>query len=308
MTKAHCKGMTAQGARCSREAKSSGYCHLHDPELLEAKCKQADEIKAKSKPLDEVLEILTRTCEARGWSWEIESIDQKDYRHASLTVRRSVDTGHTATEQVTGLCEVTVDHGVKLSLQKTSFHSYGITQLHEAMADALTRLPWLERPAKKPATAVPDPPAPARLEPVLRRFHVVARQLRRRHDDRSTIVIVDEYDVQDLLHALLRALFEDVRPEEGTPSYAGGCARMDFLLKNEKTVIETKVASNKLKDKTIGEQLIVDIKRYQTHPDCQRLICFVYDPDGNIKNPEGLEKDLSGKHGNLEVKVIVAPR
>ncbi|HEV2495658.1 MAG TPA: hypothetical protein VG204_21575 [Terriglobia bacterium] len=146
------------------------------------------------------------------------------------------------------------------------------------------------------------------LEPVLRRFHVVARQLSRRRDDRTTLTIEDEYDVQDLLHAILRGLFDDVRPEEATPSYAGGSSRMDFLLKSEKTVVETKMASVKLRDKSIGEQLIIDIKRYQTHPDCRRLVCFVYDPNGDIKNPEGLEKDLSGKHGDLEVRVIVAPR
>jgi REase_DpnII-MboI len=32
--------------------------------------------------------------------------------------------------------------------------------------------------------------------------------------------IKDEYDVQDLLHAILRAFFDDVRPEEFVPSYA----------------------------------------------------------------------------------------
>ena len=53
------------------------------------------------------------------------------------------------------------------------------------------------------------------------RFHLVARQLRKRHDDRSTLDISDEYDVQDLLHSLLCLFFDDIRSEEGTPSYAG---------------------------------------------------------------------------------------
>ena len=46
------------------------------------------------------------------------------------------------------------------------------------------------------------------------RFHIVAKQLTRRSEGRSTIVISDEYDVQDLMHALLRLFFDDVRPEE----------------------------------------------------------------------------------------------
>lgn len=39
-----------------------------------------------------------------------------------------------------------------------------------------------------------------------------------------------EYDVQDLLHSLLRRWVQDVRPEEYTPIYAGKSTCMDFLL------------------------------------------------------------------------------
>jgi DpnII restriction endonuclease len=74
------------------------------------------------------------------------------------------------------------------------------------------------------------------------RLNVVARQLRDRHEGRSTLEIEDEYDVQDLLHSLLRLHFDDVRSEEWTPSYAGGSGRMDFLLKVEQIVIEAKMA------------------------------------------------------------------
>lgn len=78
------------------------------------------------------------------------------------------------------------------------------------------------------------------LERIFMRFYKIARQLRNRHDNRQTLSIEDEYDVQDLLHALLHLYFNDIRPEEWTPSYAGKSARVDFLLKNEKTVIEVK--------------------------------------------------------------------
>jgi hypothetical protein len=75
------------------------------------------------------------------------------------------------------------------------------------------------------------------LEQLTTRFHLVAQQLRSRHGGRNTIEVTDEYDVQDLLHALLLLEFDDVRPEEHTPSYAGGSARMDFLLKNEQAAV-----------------------------------------------------------------------
>jgi REase_DpnII-MboI len=140
---------------------------------------------------------------------------------------------------------------------------------------------------------------------LLRRFHQAARQLKTRHSNRSGITIADEYDVQDILHSFLRGLFDDVRPEECTPSYAGGASRMDFLLKKEKIVIETKLASPTLRDKQIGEQLMVDIQRYSAHPDCRDLICFVYDPLGNVRNPAGLEADLSHARNNIRVQVVI---
>jgi hypothetical protein len=66
-----------------------------------------------------------------------------------------------------------------------------------------------------------------------------------------------------------------------------------------------KVASAALRDRQIGEQLLIDIGRYQSHQDCRRLICFIYDPGGYLKNPTGLETDLSQTTEKLEVKVIV---
>lgn len=146
------------------------------------------------------------------------------------------------------------------------------------------------------------------LEEALNNFHRVVRQLRNRHEGRTTLEIKDEYDVQDLLHSLLLIHFEDVRPEEYTPSYAGATSRMDFLIKDINTVIETKMTRETLKDKQIGEQLIIDIEKYAKHPDCDKLYCFVYDPKELINNPKGLEKDLSDNSGEIDVKTIIVPK
>lgn len=144
------------------------------------------------------------------------------------------------------------------------------------------------------------------LKRVFSRFHRVARQLRSRYNNRETIEVNDEYDVQDLLHALLRLYFDDVRAEEWTPSYAGKSARMDFLLKNEKVVIEVKKTRCGLTDKEVGDQLIVDVDRYKNHPDCSKLVCFIYDPEGRIGNPDGMMKDLNDQHAGF-AEVIIEP-
>ena len=143
---------------------------------------------------------------------------------------------------------------------------------------------------------------------IIEHFNACAIQLKRRHAGRETLTIKDEYDVQDLLHALLKLHFSDVRPEEWTPSYAGNSNRMDFLLKDEKIAIEVKMASKKLKDKEIGNQLIVDIAKYKQHSDVKALYCFIYNPDGYVNNPAGLENDLNKQSTSaFKVKVFVRP-
>jgi len=145
------------------------------------------------------------------------------------------------------------------------------------------------------------------IENTCRKFQKVARQLRVRHASRSTLEINDEYDVQDLLHALLKLSFDDVRPEEWTPSYAGAASRVDFLLKTEEVVIEVKKTRAGLKDADIGAQLVIDTARYRSHPNCKTLVCFVFDPEGRVGNPEGLKRDLENQPGPLVVRVIIAP-
>ena len=142
---------------------------------------------------------------------------------------------------------------------------------------------------------------------ILKHFHRFVQQLRYRHDNRPTFEVKDEYDVQDILHAILELHFSDVREEEYTPSYAGGASRMDFLLKEEGIVVEVKKTNPKLKNKELGEQLSIDIVKYSVHPDCKTLICFIYDPDEHIRNPNGLIRDLSRTTKDYEVLVVISP-
>ena len=146
------------------------------------------------------------------------------------------------------------------------------------------------------------------IENICNRFHLVARQLRSRYSNRATIEIEDEYDVQDLFHSLLHLYFNDIRPEEWTPSYAGGSSRIDFLLKKEQIIVEIKKTRKTLTTKDIADQLIIDTKRYQSHPDSKCLFCFVYDPEGRIGNPIGLENDLTDKEDEFRTIVIVSPK
>jgi|GEM_PF-4763820 len=123
----------------------------------------------------------------------------------------------------------------------------------------------------------------AHLIRILDRFGDVARQLLIRRNDsgspRATLKIADEYDCQDLMHALLKIDFDDVRPGEWAPSYAGKSSRTDFLLKAEKIVVEVKKTRRQLAGKEVGEELTLDAAKYRGHPDAKTLVCFVYDPE-----------------------------
>jgi len=182
-----------------------------------------------------------------------------------------------------------------------SFYS---TPVPEHCAGCGAAFPWRGRQAAETPWGAPE----VVLSRLLAQFHAFARQLRARHGGRATLDIEDEYDVQDALHALLRVFFDDIRAEEWTPSYAGGSARMDFLLKAEQIVLEVKKTRKGLGHKEVGDQLLVDIGRYVAHPDCKKLICLVYDPEGRLINAQGMERDLTRKHGTLDVSVFIWPK
>lgn len=154
-----------------------------------------------------------------------------------------------------------------------------------------------------------EPSCPRRLlKRLCERFPFLAETLSHRHNQRATISIADEYDVQDILHGVLKLHFTDVRPEEWTPSYAGHASRMDFLLKKEQIVVEAKMTRKGLGQKELIAQLTEDIFRYQAHQDCKTLVCFVYDPAGLCHNPTALENDLTRSSGPFDVIVVVRPQ
>ena len=166
-----------------------------------------------------------------------------------------------------------------------------------------------EEERRAPGSTAEDlPSAMSRLEQLGDRFHRVALKLRAARAGASAFEIHNEYDVQTLMGGLLETRFEDIRSEDWTPSYAGKSARIDFVLKNEQVAVEMKMTRDGLNDAKLADELIIDIDRYKAREDCKALFCFVYDPEHRLKNPAGLEADLSRKTDGLLVRVQVRPR
>jgi hypothetical protein len=147
------------------------------------------------------------------------------------------------------------------------------------------------------------------LEVLVKRLRRAMYPLTHRRKGAQALSFSTEYDVQDLLHALMRPWIADIRPEEFTPSYAGAATRMDFLLPKYGTVIELKFVRDKAHARKIGDELIIDIDHYRRHPDCRYLWCAVFDQDHLLPNAEGLKHDLEGqrstKDGTVQVRLFV---
>ncbi|WP_092180209.1 hypothetical protein [Pseudomonas sp. NFACC32-1] len=158
-----------------------------------------------------------------------------------------------------------------------------------------------------PALPVTEERADQIIERMLLRFHRFAKDLEHRPRGRKGVQLDDEYDVQFLVNALLRLQFDNVKPEEPSPSMAAGGTRADFLLPEHGLFIELKMTRDGMTARSLADELILDIARYRAHPECHAIIFFVYDPRGLVKNTVALQTELSEIAGELPVSLIVSP-
>lgn len=147
-----------------------------------------------------------------------------------------------------------------------------------------------------------------RLRKICSAFHRVTRQLRQRRDERQTLEVEDERDVLDLLHTLLCIEYDNIEAEEWSPTYANGATRTDLWLKNEGVVIIAKKTKQGIGVKALTHQVSVDFEQYGAHPDCKLMFCFIYDPEGRIGHPKGLEADLTLNYNGRRVEALVSPK
>lgn len=187
-----------------------------------------------------------------------------------------------------------------------------------AQATAKTEVPSSPAPQSAPATEPAPKSAPVAflsgqeaqefVKQLCNRFHAVARQLRLRKEYRATLDVEDEFDAQDLLLAMLRLQFDDVETDEWTPEYAKGAPRKTFLLNHGRLAVVVKKTGPGLTAKELADQVKTDAARYSERNRCATLLCFIYDPEGRIGNPRGLEADLTSVSDQFTVDVLVTPK
>ncbi|HKO30622.1 MAG TPA: hypothetical protein VJU54_05760, partial [Nitrospiraceae bacterium] len=140
------------------------------------------------------------------------------------------------------------------------------------------------------------------------RFHAVTRQLRLRKDYRPTLEVEDDYDLQDLLCALLKVEFDEVGVDEWIPPYTGGAPRKTFLIHRDEIAIVAKKTRPGLTTQELTDQVSADSARYASREKCATLFCFIYDPEGRVGSPKRLETDLTSVSDRYMIEVLVAPK
>jgi hypothetical protein len=177
-----------------------------------------------------------------------------------------------------------------------------------AMSSSVSRTPPPSPTPETDASAAAEMDYVSATKKLCQRFHVVARQLRLRGEYRSTVNIEDECDLQDLMHALLRTHFDDISTDEWTPAYTAGASRTTFLLDRDRLAIVVKKTKTGLSRKDLIDQVRADVERYRARGRCTHLLCFIYDPDGRVGNPRGLESELTSTSEHFTIDVVVAPK
>lgn len=133
---------------------------------------------------------------------------------------------------------------------------------------------------------------------VIDSFPTIVRLLGDRAHRRPDFCVSSEYDVQDLLFAILRSVFEDARREDFTPYFGAKAKRIDIVIPSAETLIEVKCVRNAKHARLIDDELKIDIESYHSHPNCRMLIALVYDPGCFITDSSPLEQ-LSGRRTKL---------
>lgn len=148
----------------------------------------------------------------------------------------------------------------------------------------------------------------------LREFDACVRYLKTRRSAGAVINIQSEADVQDVLYLLLRPWITDLIYESPADKAGNRYVIKDFSSATGRFVIDAKYIRDRDHGKSISKELHDDIEMYRTHPRCDDLIFFIYDPDVLIPDQRALKDSIeiqraygSAGEKRLSCHVIVKP-
>ncbi len=115
-----------------------------------------------------------------------------------------------------------------------------------------------------------------------------------RRAGKSSFIVQDEYDVQDLIYSMLKGIFPTMKDEDPVPRQGAKSTKIDLILREEGILIEIKmIKASDSNEKEFVEQLKTDIQSYHQSAWLRHLICFIYDPFDKTKDKQNFY-DLTG--------------
>lgn len=142
---------------------------------------------------------------------------------------------------------------------------------------------------------------------VCRRLPNVARILANRsRKGKISFDITDEYDVQDLLHGVLRGYLKYSVQEDPLPKVAGSkSSRADISVEELGVLIEIKYVHGPSDQKRIFEEYSQDLLLYAKWPHLKTLIFLIYN-SGDLRDPDEFSKlggmqEVAGRRFNVEI-------
>lgn len=126
----------------------------------------------------------------------------------------------------------------------------------------------------------------------LKEFDACVRYLNTRRSAGAVIDIQSEADVQDVLYLLLRPWIPDLVYESPADKSGNRYVIKDFSSNEHRFVIDAKYIRDKEHGRLISRELHDDIEMYRTHPRCDQLIFFVFDPDALIPDQRALRSAI----------------
>lgn len=131
----------------------------------------------------------------------------------------------------------------------------------------------------------------------------------RQRKNKTSFVIQDEYDVQDLLHALIRGYLKYSVQEDPLGKVAGTkSGRADISIEQLGVLIEAKFVHGPTDQKRIFEEISQDLILYSKWEHLKTLIVLIYNSD-DLRDPESLEKlsgvkEINGKRFEVQIVLV----
>lgn len=114
------------------------------------------------------------------------------------------------------------------------------------------------------------------------------------------IKIENEYDLQHLLYAALKPLYDDIR-KEVTEDSGVGAIRSDLQIPSLNAVIEAKCSRKSMNLKVLTEQIEADIVHYKA----ESIYFYIYDKEKIIKDRHAFETCFNRNFDGKKVRIII---